>query len=445
MSAPLTWGQRSIWKAISEFTPHTSWLNICRVLTVPRRAPADVADVTAAIGALMTRHESLRTRIEPVDGGRRQVSAAAGRLPVTVVECEAGADDGLAAARALTDPLGTAPYDYTGEWPLRATLIVVAGRVRHLALVFSHVAVDFHASEILLRELRLLLLRGAVPAPAGLQSVDIADRERDTVRHRTYRALDHWLANYGRLPRSMFPAVAEPLLPRYRRALLVSRALSAAMRLVAARHRVSTSTVLVAATAATVGGWTGHDTCGLFTMVNNRFQPAYRDAIAKLNQVGMFALDLGGRPEFSALLPRAWQAALAAYQHAYYDPTVMDRALLEIDRPPGSGLEPYCYFNDLRLPGDTESVGDLTGEAAVREALVETRLTWPETIDRFAWRFRLQVLDQPVGVGLSLTVDTAYLPPERAERFLLDLEELVVSAAFGEVAWPWIPNALSTR
>jgi hypothetical protein len=429
--APLTWGQRAIWKAITEFTPHTSWLNLCRLLTVPRRAGADVASVTGAIGALMSRHESLRTRIEETGGERRQVTAASGRLPVAVVECaDGGTDDGLSAAQEVLDRIGQPPYDYTGEWPVRAALVLVGGRVRHVALVFSHVAADFHATEILLRDLRLLLLRGTVTGPAGLQSVDVAAAERGAVRHRTYRALDHWLANYGRLPRSMFEAVAAPLVPRYRRALLVSPALDAAMRLIAGKHRVTTSTVLVAATAATIGAWTGHGTCGLFTMVNNRFQPGYRDAISKLNQIGMFALDLSDRPAFADLLPRAWQAALAAYQHAYYDPLVLDRALHEIGRPPGSGLEPYCYFNDLRLPGDTEAVGDLRDEADVRAALARTSLTWPETIDRFAWRFRLQVLDTPGGIGISVTVDSRYLPPDRAERFLLDLEDLVVTAAF---------------
>jgi hypothetical protein len=434
-TAPLTWGQRSIWKAIDEFAPHHGWLNICRVLTVPKRAPADVASVARTIGDLMSRHESLRTRIAERDGVRRQEVFDAGRLELSVVEC--AADDDTAFAHQVKDRLGAAPYDFHAEWPLRVALVVVGGKVRHIAIVFSHCAVDFHASEIVLRELRLLLLRGAIAQPAGAQTYDIAQREAGDLRGRTYRALDHWTGAYDRLPRSMFAEAGPPLTPRYRRALLVSRAIDPAMRLIAARHRVSTSTVLVAATAAVIGGWTGHDTVGLFTMVNNRIPPGYAEAVAKLNQIGLFVLDLADRPDFDALVGRTWQAAMRAYRNAYYDPVVMDRAFTEIGRPPGSALEPHCYVNDLRLPGNTEAASDVTAEAVIRASMMDSELTWPETLDRFAWRFRLQILDAPVGVGLSVTADTAYLPPERVERFLYDTERLIVDAAFGEVRWPW--------
>jgi hypothetical protein len=123
---------------------------------------------------------------------------------------------------------------------------------------------------------------------------------------------------------------------------------------------------------------------------------------------------------------------------------VLDRALDGLGRPYGSGLEPHCYFNDLRLPGNTEAVRHGVDEAAVRAAAAETTLTWPETLDRFAWRFRLQVIDAPGATGLSLTTDTCYLPPDRAERFLRDFEDLVIEAAFHEVPWPWVARIRDT-
>jgi hypothetical protein len=326
--------------------------------------------------------------------------------------------------------MGEVPYDYGEEWPLRVTLVTDdEQRVTHLALVFSHVAVDFHASEILLRELRLILLRGKPPGPAGLQSVDIARREAGPMSHRSDAARAYWTKEYGHLPKSMFAEAGPALTPRFRRALLESAAVEGAMRILAARHRVSTATVLLAATAALIGQWTGHDRCALFTMVNNRYQAGYQDAISKLNQVGLFVLELHGDPGFGELIRRTWQAALRAYRHAYYDPLVMDETLREIGRPPGSGLEPFCYFNDLRLPGGVAEEGQLPEPEAVQQALEHTTLTWPETLERFAWRFRLQVLDTPRGVGLSVTADSAYLPPQRVEDFLFELEKMVVRAA----------------
>ncbi len=413
----MTWGQRSIWKAYTEFQGYHSWLNICRVLAVPRRAPGDPQSVARAVAELISRHESLRTRIDVER--LRQVPYAAGRLPIAV----SGGD-----AEAVKDALGEVPYDYGEEWPLRVTLVMEADRVTHLALVFSHVAVDFHASEILLRELRLILLRGKASGPAGLQSPDIARREAGPMSHRSEAACAYWTKEYGHLPRSMFAPAAPALAPRFRRALLESQAVEGAMRVLAARHGVSTVTVLIAATAALIGQWTGHDRCALFTMVNNRYQSGYADAISKLNQIGLFVLELADRPGLDELVPRTWRAALRAYRHAYYDPLVMDETLLRIGRPPGSGLEPFCYVNDLRLPGATDE-RPLPQAEAIERSLEHSKLTWPESLERFAWRFRLQVLDAPQGVGLSVTADTAYLPPDQVERFLFELESMVVRAA----------------
>lgn len=431
-NAPLTWGQRAIWKSVLEFADH-SWLNFRRVLAVPRRADADVPSVARAIGALMARHESLRTRIRPVGGELCQVAARSGRLPVTVVHGRTGEP----IAEALRDRLGAVPYDYTREWPLRVALVVVDGRVSHVVVVISHAAADFHACEILLRDLRLLLLRGSVPSPPGPQSVEIARRESGEGRRRSERAVEHWREEYRRLPRSMFDPAGPALAPRYRRALLESAAIEVAARRIAARHRVSTSTVLLAATATLIAGWTGHDVCGVFTMSNNRFPAGYADAISKLNQLGLFVLDLSDRPCFADIVPRTWESALRAYQHAYYDPTAMDAAMRELGRPYGSGLEPWCYFNDLRLPDNTAQAGPALDEPAVRARLTKSRLTWPESLDRFAWRFRLQVMDAPGATGLSLTADTCYLPPPDVEGFLFGLEELVVAGAFGDLLWPW--------
>ncbi|WP_162907714.1 condensation domain-containing protein [Allorhizocola rhizosphaerae] len=420
---PLTWGQRSIWKAYSEFRPHTAWLNISRVVAVPRSAGEDAGAVVRAIGALMSRHESLRTRIEQDETGLRQVPAPGGRLQVHLVE----SDD----AESIKDSMGAVPFDYLGEWPLRATLVMSGGRVTHVALVFSHVAVDFHASEILMRELRLLLLRGQITTPAGLQSVDVARQELGPMKHRSDRARDHWLGNYEHLPHSMFDPVAPPLTPRFRRALLVSPAADIAMRALAARHGVSTATVLLAMTSVLICRWTGHDRCALFLMVNNRYQPGYRDAISKLNQLGLFVLEVGDDTDTGSLMARAWRAASRAYRHAYYDPYTMDEAIRQTGRPTGSAFEPWCYVNDLRLPGLTDTVQPPSDSspAALEAALQHTSLSWPETLDRFAWRFRLQVMDAPTGLGLSITADTHYLPPERIERFLRELERLIVNAA----------------
>ncbi|MFI6759830.1 condensation domain-containing protein [Micromonospora sp. NPDC050417] len=477
VTAPLTWGQRAMWWTLDDFRSRNSWLNLCRTVAVPGRCPADVPAVANAIGALVSRHESLRTRVRPVGDELRQVAADAGRLPLLVIEAACGGtedglpdDDGAGLARRTGERLGDAPFDHAEEWPLRVALVLVAGRVRRIVLVFSHATVDFHSTETVLRDLRLLLVRGTVADPPGLQTIDVAQREAQAQRRRSARAIAYWTREFPCLPAGGFARGGPAHPPRYRRLTLVSEAVELATRMIAARHRVSTSTVLLAATAAltadsdsaaltadsdsgarTCSGTRtetgsgdaevrrGPDRCGLVSMANNRFQPGYGDAIAKLNQLGLIVVDLADRPSFAQLLPRVGQAAMEGYRHAYYDPPAIRRAFADLGFDYLTMLGPYCLVNDIRLPRDPVGGGPDLDRWALEDARTRSTMVWSEPTTRFVWRCRLQLVDAPGAVGLVLTLDTCFLPPDRAVALLRDLEDLLVRAAFQDVPWPWRP------
>ena len=429
-----------MWRSVAEFEAQETFLNLRRILAVSQRANADVPTASRAIGALVSRHESLRTRVEVVDGQLRQVATPTGRLPLLVDAAEkADADpDGRAAAQALAERLGQPRFDHAGEWPLRVALVTVDDRVRQIVIVFSHSTVDFYAVEIILRDLRMLLLRGTLTTAPGLQSVAVARREQQIEQRRSERAIAYWRRRFQPPPPGMLTTAGPALTPRYRKGSLVSAAIDTATRLIAARHRVSTSTVLLAAIGAVSTVRSGEPGCGIVTMANNRFQPEYDNAITKLNQIGFCALDLADRPTFSELLARTRQASLDGYRHAYYDPAAIQRALAEVGLDFGTMLAPYCYFNDIRLPHEPGTTTTGPDEATVRAMSAGTTFTWTELFDRFAWRCRIQVVDVPGAVELVITTDTRYLPPDQAESFLFSIEELLVEAAFREVPWPML-------
>jgi hypothetical protein len=129
----------------------------------------------------------------------QQVVVASGELPVRLVRVER--DDGCAAAaRAAADELAATPFDHAAELPQRVALVLAGERVRQIVLVFSHTTVDFRAVELLLRDLRLVLLRGTVTAPAEPQSVDVARREQGPDQARSGQAVAYWLAAHARHP-----------------------------------------------------------------------------------------------------------------------------------------------------------------------------------------------------------------------------------------------------
>ncbi|MFV2083594.1 condensation domain-containing protein [Micromonospora sp. LOL_021] len=443
-NAPLTWAQQVMWRAATLSRTQHLFLNLRRVLAVPRRAPADLSSVVRAIGTLVGRHGGLRTRVcRTADGTSRQETAAAGQVPVLVV---AGTGDGAAAAAELTRRLGDVAFDHGREWPVRFAVVQVDGVVRQLVLIFSHSTVDAYAVEVVLRDLRLILLRGDLGTPAGLQSVDVARRQHGPDQRRSARTVAYWLRQYRRLADVSLDEPAPPATPRLHRGTLVSSAAATAARMVAARHRVSVSTVLLAATTARSAGATGRQVCGLFNMSHNRFRPEYVNAIANLGQIGFGVLDISDRPGFFELLPRIYRVALDGYLHAYYDAVAMRTTFEELGYDYTTAFLPHYYFNDVRLPG-----GDLVDDAPpvaeqrLRAAADGSHFSRTDGLDAASWHRLLHVVDEPDALGLTYTVDTRFLAPETIEPYLRDLEALLVEAAYRDVPWPWQPGRTGGR
>ncbi|MGW9385816.1 condensation domain-containing protein [Streptomyces globisporus] len=461
--APLTWGQRAIWQAIRRTAPNDHYFNIGRVLPLADRGrPVTVPEALRALAQLMERHESLRTRLllPQQDGEPAQSLTDAGTLTVTITRA-AGLPEAAAEADALLGRLSSARFDYPAEWPVRAALVTAGDRVTHAVLVLCHLAADGHAAEILVRDLRLLVRRGSAGRPPATTPLDLArDQHAAAGRRRGAEALAHWEAGYRAAPPTMFPdPCAEPRTPRFWTGRLVSPALARAVGTVAAAHRVSGSTVLLTASAALVAAGEGHRTAAVLPIVGNRTAGALRDLVSTLSQDGLFILDLaetaGPRepsspaetaglvepPEprepsglagtFTDLLPAAYRAALRAYRAAVYDPVEWDALGERLSAEYGTDVHPYCCFNDMRLVERSLPEGPSATAGELAEARRRTTFGFPATQDRVACRYCLHVTEEGDALAVSLTADTAYLPPEAIRAHLYALEELIVVSAAG--------------
>lgn len=406
-TGPLAWGQRSIWDAIQDVGPAgDQYFNFSVTVPVPRKAPAaDVATVLAALRAVVERHDSLRTRVRTAaDGEPYQVVAARGAIPVAVVESAAD-------ARRLEETR----FDFAEEWPLRAALVAADGRVREVVLVFGHVAADGAAGDLVARDLRLMLLRGRLPAPAEqLRELVAAQAEQDVPR--SERALDHWARHVTGGP--LFDRSRDPDGGwRYRQAALVSPALDRASRVLARRHGLTGATVLLSAATVLAGRIAGQAKAVMTPLVNNRFLARHGDVVTSLAQLGLFPLGTGGT-DFGGLLTEAKTAAMHAYRNAYYDHVAFTAKL--------GAANPLCCFNDQR-PAETTAV--LLPEPA--GAAGETVLEQVAGLDELNCRFCVHVTGEPGRLRILATADTRYFAARDLEDFLYGMESLVVGAADG--------------
>ncbi|WP_086779730.1 condensation domain-containing protein [Streptomyces griseus] len=464
-TAPLTWGQRAIWHAIRRTAPNDHYFNIGRVLPLADRGrPATVAATLDALARLVERHEALRTRLVPAtaDGGPSQWLADTGSLPVTIAPAT-GLPEAAAEAETLLDSLSATRFDYPAEWPLRAALVTVGDRVTHAVLVLCHLAADGHAAEVLVRDLRLLVRRGSAGRPPATTPLDLArGQHAEAGRRRGAAALAHWEAGFRAAPPTMFPEpCAEPRSPRFWTGRIVSQALARAVAAVAAAHRVSGSTVLLTASAALVAAGEGHRTAAVMPIVGNRAAEALRDLVSTLSQDGLFVLDLAAAERntedrdgdrygdrdgdgeekgneaarFTDLLPAAHRAALRAYRAAVYDPVEWDALGERLRAEYGREVHPYCCFNDMRLVERPVPEGPRPTARVLAEELAEARrrtaFGFPATQDRVACRYCLHITEEGDALAVSLTADTAYLPPEAIRAHLYAMEELIVTSAAG--------------
>ncbi|GAA3174639.1 condensation domain-containing protein [Nonomuraea roseoviolacea] len=414
MEAPLTWGQQDIWRAVLAAAPQEHYLNIARVFPGPRR-PVTVERAGRALDALVARHESLRTRLTGPREAPLQLLWPAARPHVEITS---------EPAHVVRDRLAAEPFRYADEWPLRVAFVVDGEHVRDVVLVLCHLAADGHAADLVVRDFRLLLIRDALPPVTAATPRELAAWQRSEEGTRVSgRAVAFWLEEHARMD-PVPDAALVPETPRFVEATMSSTALAAAAQAMAARHRVSSSTVLLAAAMRLAGGLTGQRHCGMRVIVNNRFAADRRDVVSTISQEGLVVLDLD-TPSFGDLVRQGWSAAMRAYRQAWFDPYAMEEAVSAA----GPGIRSFGCFNDQRLVQRDEPGAASPDERALRAAAERTEVARTDAMDRNICDFRLHLGGEPGRMEVSLYADTALLGPAGIERYLRDLETLVVDAA----------------
>ena len=145
----LSWGQLENWRAIVHLK---SWLPLGGVNPLPEGST--VEDVAGELGYLMSRYQSLRTRLRFDDGDDLdpvQVVSGSGEITLTVVD--AGDDAPDAVAEALRHEYADAGLDFTAEWPVRMAVVRSRGVATHAVILMSHLATDAAGGIVMMEEL----------------------------------------------------------------------------------------------------------------------------------------------------------------------------------------------------------------------------------------------------------------------------------------------------
>ncbi|MET8585532.1 condensation domain-containing protein [Streptomyces collinus] len=427
--AHLTWGQQEIWALIEKAIPHDDAYTITGSLPLPDDLRLTETQCLDAVSFFLSRHESLRTVFpRSGDGSLRQVVLREGRLPVQVVHTDL---DGVAGqSGVLRESFAARPFDYHRELPVRLALVVAQGRVRSVVYAFSHLAVDWYGLLHLLDEVERYLRHGenlppesTLMTPVGLAHWQVSP-EGVAKRDRTLRHVESLFGD--RAPLALPPAVGGSAAgERYVQARLRSQAAHAAAGRIARGTGVSTSAVLLGATALLLRDLTGSTHVDLHLTSSQRFDQRTRTMVATLMQESYFSVDVDG-VDLREAVRRSWRSALTAYQNAGCDKAGMDDLLARLGQGPRDPLCMYYCVNDRRTRPESAPLGE-GDDADLDRLLGKTVLTWPEVTEQEP--FYLVVDSDGQHLDLSLTCDVRHFPATTVEQFLRGLERSMVHLA----------------
>ncbi len=336
---PLSAGQARIW-FLERLHPGSCAYHIPAVAELV--GPLDVGALRASLGAIVGRHEPLRTALCE-SGGRptgRLRPAAPFRLPVEDVTAGERAERLLVEARR--------PFDLETGPMLRARLLRLGPERHALALTTHHAASDGWSTAVLVREVAACYAAHRDGREAGL--APLAVRYADAAAWQAERqAGPGAAADLAATVRTLTPAPPPLTLPADRPPPLAPtfegevcertppRRLADAVRALARAEAASPFMVLLTAYAALLARTTGQATFAVGTPVAGRGHPALGPLVGLfVNTLALpLAVDVGG--PFRALLRHVRDVSLDAFSR----PEVPFERVVEAVAPPrAAGVPP---------------------------------------------------------------------------------------------------------
>jgi hypothetical protein len=429
--APLTWSQADHWQA-NQAVGQTSTFGGSFAMPAGNTVPT----IVEMLRFMLSRHQALRTtlRFGP-DGTPRQHCVEAGEFELPVIE--AGAADPAELARQIEQDFHSRPFELERDWPIRAAVVTVEGRVSHLVVVYLHLALDGGGTEALLAD---LAARDPVTGePAGpvtaVQPLELARRQAEHAAQRQSAAAMRYLERVLRSvdpkllgePRRDGPASYRPI--RYR-----TPATLLALERIVAEQSVPASSVVSAMYAVALGRLLGRGDIWAMMLVSNRFRPGLADTVGLIVQSSPFQLDVAG-VSLATAVARARGSMLHTYKNAYYDGRHRDEVLDRVQRERGVLIETGCYFNDRRVERPPSGLPP-AGNDRLRAALAES--SWvPEPGRPPRNVLQVNVLDAPAvdragppgAIDLHITWDSRYFELAEIQRLAAEIEAATVQTA----------------
>ena len=318
-AAPLSYAQEVLW-LIDRASPGLAAYNVAMAYRL--RGPLDVTQLTAALTALVERHEVLRTVfVASGDGVNANVSPVSETILTFDDLTALAGDEREAAASMLLQTYAETPFDLTAG-AFRPVVIRVGDDDHRLMLLTHHIITDAWSYTILFDELATLYdarLRG-IPAPLEpirLQFGDYAAWQRP--EGRPAQGLGFWRDRLRdvqplALPSDRHDSPDAGFAGAHARLTLSPQA-NAAVPALCERFRVTTYMVMLAAWQTLLHRYCGQDDIVVGSAVSGRTRSETETMVGYFAQALPMRTSFAGDPTFAETLKRVSETVVGAFEH----------------------------------------------------------------------------------------------------------------------------------
>ena len=417
-SGELSWGQAENWHRMVQ---ERIWAPVGGVVRLPP-GTMTIDDAAEALRYLMSRHQSLRTRIRLDDDGHPvQVVFGAGEIALTVIDTADDADPD-AVAESVAQEYRDTPMDFTSEWPLRMAVVRHDGALTHTVTLVSHLATDAAGIAVMTGE---IAARTSAPVDGLAPLAQAAWQHSPSGRRHNDAALRYWEGILRTIEPHRFDPPAEARNPRYWRGELNSPALLPAVNSIAKASGLGPSTIFLALFAVALTNTTGINPVVVRPIVGNRFRPGLAGVVCTVAQAGLCVLDVAGVP-FDEALQRTRRAVINAFKFAYFDHVRMVALRERVEEERGTVVDTRCFFNDRHGVDPAGPLFDAGNAAPLGE------FRWVRGQDAPPLeQLLVEIDDIPDAIQVTVKLDSRSISLTDAESFVRGMEATAIAAVRG--------------
>ncbi len=317
---PLSFAQQRLW-----FLEQLEGAGAAYNVRLPVRVigQLDLEAFQAAIDQLVSRHESLRTRIVSTPAGPRQGIAAQQQLALEISELRSTDRDVI--ARRVAE-LADQRFDLARAPLLRIHLLRTGDDEQVLVLVMHHIIADAWSSGILFADLAALYNAHREKRPAALpelpvQYADFAVWQREWLQGEALQQqLDWWSTQLQGAPELLALPTdrVRPARQSYRGSRWghgLDAQLVEQLESLARKNSATLYMVLLAAYSALLSRYAGQTDLVVGSPVAGRPRAELESVIGFFANTLALRMDLDGAPGFTELLARVRRTTLGAFEH----------------------------------------------------------------------------------------------------------------------------------